>query len=253
MTISALTDALAGQYFGGNLNLAKMPSSSEHRQTLLENANEQTRHDIINCFFGDAAELGSPNLESYFDYYRRELRRLRFGVVPILATLAAKTHHDLLAICKVVSAKRSGTRSETTTDLCSYFQIEDRQAVDRSIDLTIRLWLMINVRDRTNSIRIPSQPALYWDDSCSLENFISSQFRSSNTELGFREGRLDPEFTVANMVRLCGLQVRWAESLNDHLRLDRRNKLLSVFPFKDFLVGQLNFTVTEQDGNRLAY
>jgi hypothetical protein len=232
------------------LNSVKQTPSPFPQQTLLENANEQTRHELVKCFFGEAAEYSSSNLESYFEYYHRELKRLRVGVIPVVSTLAAKTHYDLMVIRKALSAGKTQARSLITTDLCSHFQTDDRRAVDRSMDLTIRLWLMINVRDRRNSIWILSQPALYWEEGCSLETFLFSQFRSSNTEFGFRNSRLDPEFTVANMVRLCGLQVRWTESLNDHLRLDRRNKLLSVFPFKDFLVAQLNFTMAEKDGCR---
>jgi hypothetical protein len=227
-----------------------MALSQNSQQTLLENANETTRLDIINCFFGEASKLESTNLECYFDYYHRELRRLRVGVVPVLSRLAAKTHHDLLVICRVLLAGRSRARSEIRTDLLSHFQTTDRQAVDRSIDLTIRLWLMINIRDSGYSLWTPSQQALYWEECSSLAGFISSQFRSSSTELGFRESRLDPEFTVANMVRICGLNVTWTDSINDHLQLDRRKKLLSVFPFKDFLVGHLNYAMTEQHGKR---
>ncbi|KAH9208022.1 hypothetical protein DL95DRAFT_270646, partial [Leptodontidium sp. 2 PMI_412] len=51
--------------------------------------------------------------------------------------------------------------------------------------------------------------------------------------------RLDPSFTVVNMIKICGLQVRWTESLEDHLRLDRRAKVLSIFSQKDFLSGHM--------------
>jgi len=223
----------------------------EMPQSLLENPDKRTKDQIIDCFFGRTEEGNPhPDLELYFDYYKREISRLRAGVSPQLSTLAAKTHVHLLHIREVLSQQRCRQRSEIRKDLQVYFQTKDHRAVDRSIDLTIRLWLMINVRDSALAIWTPEQPRLQWDDNWSLEKFINSQLRSSSTILSYRDSRLDPSFTVANMIRMCDLQVRWTEYIDDHLRLDRRRKVLSVFPLKSFLVGQLDMAVVDRDGNK---
>jgi len=50
------------------------------------------------------------------------------------------------------------------------------------------------------------------------------------------------------MVHICGLGLKWSESLEDHLRLDRRGKVLWVFPYKAFLNGHL--TSRDTDGKK---
>lgn len=69
---------------------------------------------------------------------------------------------------------------------------------------------------------------------------VPKQFQSSPTVLGLRERRIDPEFTVAKMVKPCHLQLMWTESLENHLKLDRKDKILWIFPFKYFLSAHLH-------------
>ncbi|KAK0611960.1 hypothetical protein B0T14DRAFT_339016 [Immersiella caudata] len=227
--------------------------TSPELQPLLQVPDGPTWEKIVNCFFGNfTSELGCANMETYSDYYVREIRRLQVGVAPGLARLAARTHEDLIHICEVLSKGRTRARQDIRKELLSYFATKDHLAVDRSIDLTLRLWLLLNVRDSQLSVLLPEQPPLLWEDSCSLETFIEAHFRRSTTKLGYRESRLDPSFTVANMVRVCDLRVRWTESIDDHLRLDQRRRVLSIFPMKGFLVGQLNSAVVDGDGNKVS-
>ena len=204
----------------------------------------ETRLSILRAFFGQNDGTDEHVFQNFLENYSRELRQLTIGVDPVLRPikcLATKTHDDIFYVCSVLSAKRSMPRHKVRECLKSRFPgpLNDNLSIDRSIDLSVRLWLMLNVRDEELSVVTPQTPTLHWIDDISLEQFISAQFPPSVTELTMRESRLDPSFTVANLVRICGLQIQWTTSLEDHLRLDRRRNILSVFSFKDFLAGRM--------------
>ena len=67
-------------------------------------------------------------------------------------------------------------------------------------------------------------------------DFIARQFPRSTLQISVRDGRIHPFFTIANMVGICGLKIEWTQSLQDHLRLDRRANVLRVFPYKHCLL-----------------
>jgi hypothetical protein len=48
--------------------------------------------------------------------------------------------------------------------------------------------------------------------------------------------QFDYTFTAANINRLSGIDIEWTPCLADHLRFDKRRRLLRVYPFKQFLV-----------------
>jgi hypothetical protein len=125
------------------------------------------------------------------------------------------------------------------TELASKFQNAEDLNINRSIDLTLRLWLTLNVREPAYKLQTPQTPVLQWDDSTALSSFVASQFPKARWHLDVRASRLDPYFTAVNMVRICGLKIEWTDSLEDHLRLDRRQKVLRIYPHKCCLQGYL--------------
>jgi hypothetical protein len=214
--------------------------------SLLGNLTDQVRNEITQAFFGDGHTGYKPDPHgSYFNYYSREVKRLRIGVSSsswAVSSLAVKTHQDVLSICNLIAAGRNDPKSTIIAKAKAMFPGADDLAIDRSVDLTIRLWLMMNAQDDHISLLSPQRPSIRWDNSLSLANFVDKQFPLSVTKLGVRESRLSPSFTVAKMVKLCGLQLEWTDSLEAHLRLDRRSKTLSIFPFKDFLIAHLSLS-----------
>ncbi|KAL1882866.1 hypothetical protein Daus18300_000504 [Diaporthe australafricana] len=213
-------------------------------QALLENTNEDTKRQIAEHFFGILAESYEPSsLAPFFDFYHKEVKRLHTGITPLVQGLHTKTHKDLMHIRDMVSNLRTEPRSNVRQSLHPNFATENDMSLDRLVDLTIRLWLMVNVRDDSLSMKLwtPGQFSARWDESDSLDTFLSHQFPPSTTKLQLKESRLEMKFTVAYMVRTCRLQVKWTDDLVNHLRLDRGPdvKTLSVFPHKDFLVAHL--------------
>lgn len=212
--------------------------------SLLEKPRDDTKLAILSAFFhttGDWQIIGS--YENYFNYYEDELKRLRIGIATpfwLATRLAAKTHEDILHITGSLAGRTSWTRPQIRKHLRLYFGDAEDLAIDCSIDLALRLWLMLNVRDTELGVQTLQKPTIQWDDTSTLKDFVASQFPPSNWSLTERKFRLDPFFTAANMVRICGLKLEWTESLEDHLRLDRRAKVLSIYPYKNCLVKHLN-------------
>lgn len=219
------------------------PEQMGSPQILLDNTNQNTKTRIAEDFFGILADSGElTSIESYFDLYNKELKRLRVGITPLFSGLHTKTHEDLMHIRDIVFKSRMEPRSVVRAHIRPSLANEDDISLDRIVDLTVRLWLMINVRDDGLSMSLwrPQQSAR-WDESDSLDTFLAHQFPISTTKLDLKQSRLEMTFTVAYMVRTCKLQVKWTDDLVNHLRLDRKpgSKELFIFPHKAFLVAHL--------------
>ena len=105
------------------------------------------------------------------------------------------------------------------------------------IDLALRLWLVLYIRDgfahAAKSIR--------WDDMTSLQELISGQFRKPRLLSVLSEKMFDivlpDHFNALNLRRYSGIKVKLTSSLNEHLELDRERSKLKIFPLKYYLYG----------------
>ena len=97
----------------------------------------------------------------------------------------------------------------------------------------------VNARDQELRVQTLQKLSIHWQNDCTLEDFVALQISPSNWSLEARESRLDPFFMAANMVRICGLKLKWTESVEDHLRLDRRAEVPWVYLYKNCFVGHL--------------
>jgi hypothetical protein len=220
--------------------MASTDSSLTFRQASL---GMQAKIEVGRYFFGDsflAKDLKA--FEAYFRYYESEIAMLQFGSSPLSrqsANLAAKTHRDILYIAIILQHCGLETRLAVRQFLRTRFPDANDIALNRSIDLTIRLWLSLNVREEAFRHLSPRTPALEWNETSTLQDFVSALFPTAQWQIQAREGRLHPYFTVANMIKICGLKLEWTDSLEDHLRLDRRQKALRVYPYKRCLAMHL--------------
>lgn len=217
----------------------------------------QMKQEIGRAFFGEAfdQEGGLEAFKDYFNYYEEEIDWLRRGVTSEtdqLAGIVCKTHDDLLVIAKILRKNAKCTKSEIRAKLreCDQFDDAEDWAFDRSIDITIRLWLQINVRDELFRDSGKGVPDVQWNGSETLTEFLRALFPVAKWELGAKERRLDPYFTGANMVDICDLKIDWTTSLEDHLRLDRVERVLWIFPHKRTLQAFLSEAENKVAGKR---
>lgn len=174
-------------------------------------------------------------MKSYFVYYNQELGLLRRGISEgswQINSLAVQTSEDIFYVVDLLRNSAESRRPEIRQRMLLRFRSSDEVGINRSINLAIRLWLMVNTQDpEFSGLRHEATP-VQWDDESTLSAFLQSLFPHSRWQISAQSSRLGPHFTAAFMKDVCGLTVEWTTSLHDHLRLDRFRKALKVFPYK---------------------
>jgi hypothetical protein len=111
-------------------------------------------------------------------------------------------------------------------------------SINRTIDLSLRLWLVINVRDDDFT---PGIRSIQWDDSPSLQAFIASQFPKPRLFKELSEKMFDfvlpDNFTIVKLKRYSGIKIDWTYDLSEHLDFDKDHRILKVFPLKSYMYG----------------
>ena len=191
---------------------------------------------ICHAFFGPVfSREQTETLQDYYRYYIEELQLLQKGISAQSwqgRNLTAQSYEDVFHIVAVLRNNRNSTRPEIRSLLETALHSTNDQSLNWSINLAIRLWLMINLQDpQFEGLRYEAS-CVEWDDQTRLQAFIESLFPKTQWNITAQTSRLGHHFTVAFMHRVCGLKIKWTTSLHDHLRLDRRRKTLMVFKYK---------------------
>ena len=212
-----------------------------------------SRQQIAEAFFGPGVPTEHlDGLQRYFVYYHEELALLRKGISEEswqVKGLAVKTSEDVFCVVNVLRESRDSRRPDVRKRLSQKFSSPDHQSLDRSINLAIRLWLMINTQEPEFEGLRHEATSVQWDDKSTLRDFLRSLFPHSRWQLTAQSNRVGPHFTAAFMYGVCGLSIEWTTSLHDHLRLDRRRKALKVFPYKCHLQALIDSQRGNGDSN----
>lgn len=229
---------------------------SQGSQSILQSGDldDETRTKVLNICFGKGTHSqmtpARGAFRKFMDHYTLEPKHLTYGrrqgSYPI-SSLSHITHQDITEVIEILFKKKDQTRLQilqdtTGPELSSVWRSQSVGDKYRIMDLAVRMWLMLNVRDDgLNTIIHPfwGPDNLEWNNAESLDDLITTAFPRSDVELDLKESRLEPGFTAHYLVDVCGLSIRWTKSLHNHLRLDGRSKVLLVFPFTDFLLGHL--------------
>lgn len=223
-----------------------MASSIEPPALLLqtEGLDQCTQDEVLKTLFNAHKHPKAPRyFKEFLSYYSEEPKRLQTGITRAdwpIPNLGEKTHHDILNIIRFLKANREEKRSACRQKFLMHYQELDHVSLNHLMDLAVRMWLMINVLDSDVELVDDEAPRKPWSETCSLEELIKSLFQKPQTNLDLKESRLHPSFTASNLVKVCGLRVEWTQCLANHLRLDRRKKVLWVFYCKAFLQGLID-------------
>ena len=212
----------------------------EMNPTLPAQPAEEIELAILKTFFPRAKfDSEVVSFRPFLEFYRKEIEALDFGVVPSGRVAIIQSNDDIIYLVGVLHTNQDSTRLEIRQLLnghgCRFASISDH-GVNLAIDLSLRLWLMVNVRS-PESKSPTSTYSIEWDDLTTLRNFIAKQFPRRKMDLEPKHSRLSHMFTVSFMVKVCGLKVEFTSRLEHHLRLVRRHKTLLVYPFKSCLTG----------------
>jgi hypothetical protein len=131
---------------------------------------------------------------------------------------------------------------------CDVFKSSCDTSLNNSIDVALRLWLMLNVR-RFDQTLTPDTISLQWNDDDTLAQFVKQQFPKATEPMTSNAShRVDADFTAVTLQEYRPIDVVWTTSLEDHLRLKydrkKRRARLRVFPFKQILVDHLKHEYT---------
>jgi hypothetical protein len=179
---------------------------------------------------GHPSEIFSSE-SSYFDYYQAQC---------IASTkdpnnnCGVSTHLDVVNIVHLLrerNATRLSVKDSLMTTLSRSGSTHFEEALQKAINLVIRLWLMIDVGDYMNGI-IPGQTRLCWADD-SLQNLVKSEF--INEPILQSKLKLEKTFMAFNLERVAGIKIFWTDNLADHLRMMDDDTRVAVFHHAFFL------------------
>jgi hypothetical protein len=119
----------------------------------------------------------------------------------------------------------------------------DDAAIQRSIEMCVRLSLTVNVNSQVVVVggTFHREIALDWTHSSSLEKMVEDVFADRATNNSSRMGtRVYRAFTADYFVNSCGMELVWTNYLTDHLRLDPDRHVLLIYRHKAFLNDQIH-------------
>ncbi|KAF2789691.1 hypothetical protein K505DRAFT_207904, partial [Melanomma pulvis-pyrius CBS 109.77] len=172
----------------------------------------------------------------YIDIQLRQIRRHQ-------RYFAVETLEGTFDIIETVRANFSQPRSHILQILSKKFLNVEAAAIQRSLELSVRLWLTFNVNS-SNVIVGPTfanEIPLDWDENASLETLVQNQFPKGSASSGLTpRSKIDPSFTAACLANICGVKLYWTDNIANHLRFDSTRQVLTVYKHKICLVNHLS-------------
>ena len=178
---------------------------------------------------------------AYQSYHDRTWESLRHGFPPEAESMETVTDEHIHIIVKTISntalkslCQRADLREALAKD--SHFEHHSEESLNRTIDLALRLWLVLNIRDDEYA---PGAHSIQWEDGITLQTFIAQQFPKPRMLRDLSERMFDfllpDNFTMVKLKRYSGIKVHWTYDLSEHLDLDKDHRILKVFPLKYYV------------------
>jgi len=222
------------------LNRCQIMASSGMPDGLFElDISPETRRSIINGLWHHNLTTAAfkeivAGTESYFRYYETQCELARHG-----NECSARSHEDIIEIVRLLQvpeATREDIKSSLRLRLTGPTPDSSDDILSNSVDLAVRLWLMVNIGD-LQRILMPGR-SLYWTEG-SLRDFMSSKFCKQN--ILKERVKLEKLFNAHNLSRIAGIQIVWTSNLVDHLRMQDDDTRVAVFHHAFFLENQLRW------------
>jgi len=177
------------------------------------------------------------NDSAFFDHLQNEVNLVKHHK----DRYAVGTIEEVIYLINTMRHNSYNRLSELTHALSSIYPHADEKAVQRSLELCIRLWLTINMNSPSLAIgpTYPLEMPLTWDKNASLNDLIQSRWEARGGPKLNPESQLDDTFTAAYLVNICGMTLHWTEYLSDHLIMDPQRKVLTLFKHKAYLHSRL--------------
>ncbi|KAF2176937.1 hypothetical protein K469DRAFT_733156 [Zopfia rhizophila CBS 207.26] len=156
--------------------------------------------------------------------------------------LGSETVDATIAHVQFLRSHLSQPLSRIIADVSKGFLNIDKDSIQQLLELSVRIWLTINVNSPSIVIgpTMAHEMPLRWPQSISLASLIGNQFTKDNAGMrSTKRTRLDRSFTASYLVNVCGMTLRWTDTLTDHLRSNASKETLIVYKHKICLVNHL--------------
>ena len=177
---------------------------------------------------GQSSSCQMEQFNAFFFYYTRQCVTAlhdngRF--------VALRKHQDILDIAAIL--KKEITRDEVKTQLLNV-QYQNNERINGSIDLVVRLLLMMEIGHVPNSFS--GYRDILWETG-SLREFVASHFPpvAAIEDRSNKRVKLEKVFIARNFGRIAGIKIVWTDNLADHLRLLECDNKVAVFHHASFL------------------
>jgi hypothetical protein len=175
---------------------------------------------------------------AFLGYVADELERVRHH----RSLFAVQDFDGTFAIIQRIGANVAKPYKEILSELsCQYLNVTP-EAIRRSVELAVRLWLTLNTY--STDIRVGAESAentpIDWDPSLSLDQLLIDQFgKQPVASSRDHPSRYDAGFTAAYLVNTCGMKLQWSDDIATHLDFDLRHLTLTVYRHKACLISHL--------------
>lgn len=203
----------------------------------IELASPLAPKDLIVKIVASNAIHGSED-RAYAKYCAEELSLLRKGVAQETwqsQAMTVKTYTDLNAVMRLIQQSPHLSRPEIRCELSNTFATATVAGLNSSINLALRLWLMINFQDIRYQTLRHQATCIEWNESSTLHARVAELFPKARWDVSAATSRLGPHFTAVFLTQVCGLKIVWTTSICDHLRLDRYSGTLRIIPYASHL------------------
>jgi len=200
----------------------------------LQQLTEPERFTLLCQFWPNSGltirDAHEKSYDAFIDYIGQELSSLRMH----RTEFAAQTFEATADIIQIMLQNRHQSRAELVAKIGVSFLNLNNLAVVRSLELTLRLWLTVNVHSTQTALGPvhAGQSVLEWDSDQSLDALLGAHFKKSPATNRITVARIDPALTAAHLVERCDIMIDWTNNLVDHLRFDRKRRFLTVYRHK---------------------
>jgi hypothetical protein len=209
----------------------------------LQTLKNPERHELVRRFWPETSTSLSTfdgfSCKAIVEHIAQELDKIRYHRDLFAA-------HNLDAIFSIIETLRESVSKRydnVVHELLAEFPGSSPDAVRRSIELTLRIWLTINTH--TADIFVGPLSAgdapIDWADDISLEQLLRGCF-GRRVLLPLQKGAtaFDPAFTATYLVNTCGVRLQWTDDILTHLSFDLKRLVLTVYRHKACLLSHLD-------------
>ncbi|KAH8731767.1 hypothetical protein GQ44DRAFT_755164 [Phaeosphaeriaceae sp. PMI808] len=204
---------------------------------------QQQSYNLLRNFWPDrnhnTSAFDSPSCRAIIEHIACELDQVRYH----RDLFAVQDFDTTFVIVQILRENPSMSYEDLIRALLLRFPGNTTDAIRRSVEISVRLWLTINIHTFDIFVGLISagDTPLNWARDMSLEQVIRGHFgRCVQLQRQRQTTKFDPAFTATYLVNICGMRVRWTNDIGNHLAFDPQHCVLTVYRHKACLISLLD-------------